>query len=381
MTQSLHIRVQPGTRPCDIQPVSDLFSFTLSPQAGDMTIFRTVLVVGAVAATAIAARPAHAQTAPSLSVGGVAYAQYSYLLSDTANHVNNFDVTRAYVNFLGRFEAVGTRVTGDIYRVADGSLVYRLKYAFVTYTPKGSPLTYKLGQMQTAWIDWEETLWDYRMQGPVALDRGDQIAPLGYLSSSDFGAGIDGKWNGDRVNGQIAVVNGENYNRAPGDRRKDVMARLSVRVRDTDDSSRVGGLRLSAFGQVGRPSGGGTRQRLLGMASYRSRRFTLAAEAAQTRDGAVAPAVTRTGRVFSVFGVYRFPASRAAVIARVDVIDPNTSTANNRQTRMIGGVSYQVSPNLRILADVDHLSYEGGAPTAGLQAVRSQALLQVQFTF
>ncbi len=338
-------------------------------------------ISGAAITAVTLALPARAQTTPSVTVGGVTYAQFYYLVSDTANHGNNFDLTRAYVNVVGRFDAVGTRVTSDVYRVADGSLAYRLKYAFVTYTPKGSPLTWKFGQMQTAWIDWEETLWDYRMQGTIALDRGDQIAPLGYLSSSDFGAGVDGKWQGDRFNAQLAVVNGENYNKAPGDKRKDVMARASLRVRHTDDSSRVGGLRLSAYGQFGRPNGGGTRQRALGMLSYRSRRLTLAAELAAMRDGAAAPAAPRTGRLVSAFGVYRFPRSRAAVIARVDVLDPNTATANNRQTRIIAGVSYQVSPNLRVLADVDHLSYEGGAPTLALQAVRSQALFQVQFTF
>src|SRR5947208_5973017 len=34
-------------------------------------------------------------------------------------------------------------------------------------------------------------------------------------------------------------------------------------------------------------------------------------------------------------------------------VDPNTSASGDRQTRVIGGLSYQVSPNLRVLADVD----------------------------
>src|SRR2546427_7607514 len=45
-----------------------------------------------------------------------------------------------------------------------------------------------------------------------------------------------------------------------------------------------------------------------------------------------------------------------SVIARVDVVDPNTSVSGDRQTRIIGGISYQVSPNLRVLLDVDNLS-------------------------
>jgi hypothetical protein len=324
---------------------------------------------------------------PSLStaqvnVGGVSYLQYSYLLKDAANHTNNFDVTRAYLNVLGRFEAVGTRVTADIYRSADGSLAYRLKYAFVTFTPKGSPLTFKLGQIHTPWVDWEENFWDYRMQGQVAIERGDLATPLSYVSSSDFGAGVDGKWGPDRINLQLAVVNGENYNRAPGDKRKDLMGRVSFRIGKTDDSSRVGGLRASLYGQYGKPTSGGTRNRLLGALSYRSKQITLAAEVAMTKDSITAPLLrSRTGRLVSTYAVYRFPASKAAVIARLDLLDPNTATANNRQTRVIAGASYQLAPNLRLLGDVDHLTYEGGSPTPALEAGRSQALFQVQFTF
>src|SRR5512140_931099 len=157
---------------------------------------------------ALGARQAAAQT----TVGGVAYVQFNYQTSDTA-HSNAFDITRAYVNVLGRFGGgVGTRVTGDVYRNTDGSLAYRLKYAFVTWTPEGSPLTVKFGQMQTAWLDWEESLWNYRMQGTMAVDRN------GYMSASDFGAGVDGAFDHDRFNFQAGVYNGENYNKATGDR-------------------------------------------------------------------------------------------------------------------------------------------------------------------
>jgi len=345
------------------------------------------LTAGALLLTVSAAapRPAAAQSpapAPAVTLGGVMWAQYAYYLTGAADGLNNFDVTRAYLTVIGRFDEFGSRVTADVNRGADGALGYRLKYAYVTFSPNGSPFTFKLGQMQTAWIDFEETMWDYRMQGPTVLDRGDQIAPLGYLSSSDFGAGVDGRWGGERVNGQLAVVNGENYNRAPGDKRKDIMARVSVRLLPTDDASRVGGLRLSMYGHLGKPTGGGTRNRFVGMVSYRSRRLTLAGEVARTRDSVTVGAITpRSGQILSGFGVLRAPNSPVAFICRVDVVDPDTGTPGDRQTRIIAGISHQVRPNLRVLADIDHLTYEGGAPTTALETRRSQALLQVQLTF
>src|SRR5467141_4549221 len=323
-----------------------------------------------------AAAQAPATQAPQVTVSGVAYLQYLYQLKDTAAHNNNFDVTRAYINVLGRFSGgVSTRITADIQRVGagDNSLRYRLKYAFVAYTPQGSSLTYKLGQIHTPFIDWEEALWDYRMQGQMAMERG------GYLSSSDFGLGVDGNWKADRVNMQVGIYNGESYSGGTGDKRKDLMGRVSVRVSETDDASRVGGLRVTAYGHYGKPTGGGLRSRLLGMVSYRSKQVTLAGEYATTRDSTTGAKLP--GTVASVFGVYHFSNSKAALLARVDLTDPNTNVGNNRLTRFIGGASYQLSPNLRLLAALDMLSYQGGAPTPAAEATRSQAYFQAQFTF
>jgi hypothetical protein len=328
-------------------------------------------------------RVAAAQNQTQVTVSGVAYAQYGYLLKDTANHNNNFDITRAYINLIGKFAGgVGVRVTADISRppaaTTDNSLRYRLKYAFATYQPVNSPLTFKLGMIHTPWLDWEEALWDYRMQGQMALERG------GYMTSSDIGAGVDGKWGVDKVNMQVTFVNGEGYSGGPGDQRKDLEARASVRLLDTSDSSRVGGLRLTGYGQYGKPTGGGKRQRIVGMVSYRSKQITLAGEYAITKDS-VAAAALLDGNVVSGFGVFHFPNSKAAVIARVDFTKPNkngvSTTPGFSNTRFIAGLSYQLSPNLRLLADVDYLSYKNGSPTPAAEASRAAALFQTQFTF
>jgi len=354
---------------------------------------RRALGVAVVATAAgIAQLTAQGSPPPQVTVGGVVFTQYVYQLKDTLNHVNNFDITRAYVNVIGRFSGgVYTRVTADIYRNTDlssaGSLSYRLKYAYLAYTPTNSPLTYKIGLIHTPWVDWEETLWDYRMQGQVALERGFMTATgvqQGYVAAADFGAGVDGKWGPDKVNFQVTVVNGENYNRSPGDKGKDLSARASVRVLDTDDSSRVGGLRVTGYAQYGKSTGGGTRNRFLGMVSYRTKQLTLAGEAAATRDrplGAAAPTTpVGDGHVYSAFGVYKFPKTKAAVIARVDIEHPQAGNTTDKQTRFIGGVSYQLTPNWRLLGDWDYVDFQG-TPLVAQDAVRSQALFQTQFTF
>jgi len=120
-----------------------------------------------------------------LSVSGVAYTQYLYLLSDTLNHGNNFDVTRAYLNFNGRFDAVTTRsppTSIGLRRVAGLSPQVRLRrihaeeqQAHVQARPDPTP------RGSTG----KRTCGTNRMQGQMALERGDQIAPLSYMSSSD----------------------------------------------------------------------------------------------------------------------------------------------------------------------------------------------------
>ena len=333
-----------------------------------------------------AAAQAQAPTPPQISVGGLVYTQFVYQLKDSLNHVNNFDVTRAYVNVIGRFSGgLYARVTADIYRntaaPSNGSLSYRLKYAYAAYTPAHSSLTYKVGQIHTAWLDWEEALWDYRVQGSMPLERGFMTAAgaqNSYVSSSDFGIGVDGKWGPDKVNLQVVVVNGENYNTSPGDKGKDAQARVSFRLKDTDDSSRVGGLRLTGYAQYGKSNGGGQRNRFVGMVSYRTKQITLAGEAAATQDWPTG-AANVNGRVYSAYGVYKLTHSKAALLARVDLDDPQAGV-DDKQTRIIGGASYQVTPNWRLLVDVDNLSF-AGTPTAAQEAVRSQFYFQTQINF
>ncbi len=330
---------------------------------------RRLAVVGA--ALAALAAPLAAQDGPTVTVSGVGYLHYRYQLGTDSSltppaHANNFDVDRTYVTIAGKLgDGLSTRITTDVdgRKAAGNQLTLRLKYAYLAWKPEGSALTYKFGQIQTPYIDFEEALWGYRMQGPIAMDR------IGYLTSSDIGLSVDGSWQRDAVNLTAGVYNGEGYSKAPGDQHKDVAARLSIRLAATDATGKTGGLRLTGFAQVGRSNGGGTRQRFLGLLSYQTRAITLGAEYAVTKDSTAADSPETAGRVISAFAVYNLPASPLAVIGRVDRWDPNTDVtpdgpdlASGEQTRVIGGVSYQLNPNVRLLLDADLASLTHGSP-------------------
>jgi hypothetical protein len=337
---------------------------------------RTLAAVALVAAGAAAPLAAQSpSTPPQITVGGLSFAQWGAQL-DSLSPNNSFDVTRAYINVLGKFaNGINARITTDLYSDADNAHTIRLKYAWFSWTPENSALTYKFGLLTTPFIDWEEALWDYRMQGSVAVDRN------GRMTSSDFGASIEGNVQHDLLNFQVDAVNGSGYGAKPNttDRHRSFQARASYRLLATDDGSRVGGLRLTAYGEVGAPFGGGTKNRLLGEVSYRSKEVLLAGEYEASTDSTTGAAKV-DGHLMSAYGWIKIPQSPLAVIARVDIVRPNTSAANNTQTRIIGGLSYQLSPNVRLLADLDHLSLQ--TPTGGTapKAV-TQALFQTQFTF
>jgi hypothetical protein len=332
----------------------------------------------------------HAQ----VTISGLGYANYTYQLKADSSllpaaNQNNFDVTRAYITASAKFaDGVGARITADIdgRKAATNQLTYRLKYAYVTWQPDGKgPLTYKIGAIHTPWIDWEESLNDYRFQGTMPMER------AGYLSSSDFGAGVDGMWNYEQVNMQVGIYNGENYNNAPGDNRKDFEARVSVRLAKTDMAGKLGGLRASVFADIGAATGGGARQRLIGMLSYKSKMLTLAGEIGITQDSTGAKTPQQKGQVLAAYAVVNIPNSKVNLLGRVDIFDPNTdstaaapnsagNTAVNKQTRLIAGIGYTVSPNFRVLVDADLNSLENGATNA-FDKTRQTFYFHTEFKF
>jgi len=352
-------------------------------------------IIAAIAALAgIGAETANAQAAqaPTVTVGGVGYLNYYYQLNLDSTmappaHGNNVDVARSYVNVLGKFSGgISSRVTVDVdgRKAAANQQTLRLKYAFVGWTPEGSHLTYKIGLIQTPWVDWEESLWDYRMQGGIPMER------AGYITSSDFGAGVDGMWNYEQVNMQVGIYNGEGYSNALGDNRKDVSGRVSVRLARTDLPGKVGGLRLTGYANLGLANGGGVRNRAIALLSYKSKMLTLAAEYGMMRDSTSVKTPDVQGSLVAAYGVFNVPKTKAAIIGRVDSFDPNIdSTATtagarigaNRQTRVIAGVSYAMTPNLRVLIDADLNAIDGGSPSNSFDKGRQVVYFHTEFKF
>jgi hypothetical protein len=212
---------------------------------------RASKLVAAVVLIAMAARTARAQTTPasgsaapsdtpSIKVGALIFADYTYqqkpTLTDAAGNTINpssFNVTRAYINVTGNIShIVAFRITPDVTRFSqpgnslDGSMTYRLKYAYAQFNlddwlPKGSWV--KLGMQQTPFLDSIEGIYRYRFQGTTFTER------EGYLASSDLGVTFRTVFPNNYGDVHVGFYNGEGYSKAEVNNKKALMARVGFR--------------------------------------------------------------------------------------------------------------------------------------------------------
>lgn len=322
-----------------------------------------------------------AQSRPDVRVSGLFMGIWAMDLGPGANSANRFDISRAYVNLRAQTsERVSFRFTTDAIREDGQELEIRQKYAYVAFQAEDSPIVLRFGQTHTPFLEFEEALWEHRIQGSVPADR------LRYMSTSDLGMSAEGAWGeGESLQLSAGIYNGETWSRGETDSGKDLMARATVRLASSNDGSGLGGLRLTGYGQVGSPGGGGVRQRALGMLSYRTTHFTLATQYLLAKDrvdpstGGPGPEVEAS--LFNTFAVVKVPNTTAVFIGRLELHDPNRDTPDDRQTRFTGGAGVKLAPELRLLGSLEWLSYQSGAPSPALDASRIRGLFTVALTF
>ena len=162
---------------------------------------------------------------------------------------NSFNIARAYINVTGNIShIVAFRVTPDITRETgtgsslNGSYTYRLKYAYAQFNmddwmTRGSFA--RFGMQQTPWIDFIDSVYRYRFQGPTLEDR------EGILSSSDVGATFRYVFAGNYGEVHGGIYNGDNYNRPELNDQKALMVRGTFRP--LRQHSILRGLRFTGF--------------------------------------------------------------------------------------------------------------------------------------
>lgn len=339
-----------------------------------------VALCGFFAATALAqVTPAAGYTppddTPSVKIGATIFGDFTYqdspkIADADKNNVNlsSFNISRAYINVLGNLSHfIAFRITPDIARETgsgsslNGSLNFRLKYAYAQlnlddWTTHGSWT--RFGIQQTPYVDYTESIYRYRFQGSIFVDRD------GFLSSSD--AGLSGHWNFPGNYGDIhaGYYNGENYIKAETNNEKAFQVRGTVRPLPLGGAFK--GLRLTGFLDEDHYVEGAKRQREVGQLTFEHPLVNAGAEYLKAKDQNASAALPVTdAKGYSLWATPRFGASGFEMLLRHDDLKANTVTEQKRK-RNIVGLAYWV-PNLNkvtaaLMIDYDKLQQSGFTP-------------------
>jgi hypothetical protein len=311
-------------------------------------------------------------------VSALSYIQYDAEL-EHRDGFNAFDVTRAYLNVNAQVSrTVRFRFTPDIRRASDGSLsgnlLLRVKYAFVQFDGAGPRGWIRLGAHQTPWLDFEESIDRYRVQGTMFAER-EGLIP----GSSDFGASYFTALPGSFGEVHVGVFNGEGVGQPEANRYKSVQARLTIRPWPRA-SAFANGVRVSGFYNAGWYGAGRPRRLAIVMGSFEHRHLVVTAQGVRATENPTpaAPAnLERTG--WSVFVEPRQGTSGWAGLLRYDSFDPDTSQSGDPEHRIIGGGAYWfVWPRSRLGLVVSGEAVRYEVPT---RPDESRLLVQTQIEF
>lgn len=275
---------------------------------------------------------------PIVRVGTTTFLQYLAELENRAG-LNVFDVTRGYINVTGQLTRnVRFRLTPDIRRITDGSLagslVLRIKYAFVQYDNLLPGSAVRFGAHATPWIDFEQTIMRYRVQGTVLSERTGVIP-----GSADFGASYQMSFPSNYGEFHAGVFNGEGVSTTDPNKYKSVQARVTVRP--LPERGWANGFRVSGFLTRGWYADDRPRHVGIVMGSFEHPNVVVTLQGVMATDSPSATLprdIERSGT--STFVEVREGIEGWAALARVDFFDPDESIGDNAHRRVIGGGAY-----------------------------------------
>lgn len=302
----------------------------------------------------------------------LSYLQYAAELKNR-DGFNAFDLTRAYININAQLSRnVRFRFTPDIRRITDPtgslgtSLVLRVKYGFMQLDNVGAARSWiRFGLHQTPWLDFEESINRYRVQGTVFSER-EALIP----GSADFGVSYFTPLPNGYGEIHSGVYNGEGFTQIEVNKYKSFQGRLTVRP--LPNRGAANGLRISGFYNAGWYSKGRPRKLGIAMASYEHRNLVVTIEKLKATENPL----TVTGlcgaipcREFDRSGWSAFIEPRQgptgwAGLARIDAYDPDRLVTNNSQRRTIVGGAYWLTWNtarVGLVATNEQVHYNAAA--------------------
>jgi hypothetical protein len=287
---------------------------------------------------------------------------------------NAFNIARSYLNVTGQISrVVAFRVTPDIARESgagsslSGSYTFRLKYAYAQFNLDdwvGRGSFARFGMQQTPWIDFIDSVYRYRFQGPTMEDR------EGILSSSDVGATFRYVFAANYGEVHGGIYNGDNYNRAEPNDQKALMVRATVRPLPAHPQLR--GLRLTGFYDLDAYVKDAERRRGIVGATYEHPYVNAGINYLATSDRTRIVNPKLDGHGYSIWATPKTPAGFGwEGLLRFDhlVQEQATSSSDGERDRAIAGVAYwfprQGNVSAALLLDYEWVKNRNYLPARG----------------
>ena len=361
----------------------------MSPLPPPIRLLVATLAVALIATTARASNlldlPADEQRDPRID--GVWYIKYVHEdvhqrpdQPDRPQDFSRFEVQRGYVTFRTRIaERIRARVTSDISvdQEGDGAgdIELRLKYGYVeieTASFLGLHTTrFRAGVIPTPWLDFEQSVNDFRLQGPMFLNRERVFisadygigyhANLGARLDEDYRTRVNRRDAGRRGSFALGVFNGGGYNEIERNENTVFQARLSLRpLPDVVPGLQISGGYGSGRGNTARAPE--YRARVL-MLSHESTRGVITLTAYDGVGDIRGATVDENGEALdqtavSAFGELRFLRDYS-LIGRFDRLTTETHEGDHDLERWIVGVAWRVAPGGQLLVDYENEKFLG----------------------
>jgi hypothetical protein len=313
---------------------------------------------------------------PSFRIGALLFTDFTYTQEPTSRdvdgnliHPSSFNVSRAYINVFGTLNhLVSFRITPESSRETgsgsslSGSQTYRLKYAYGQFNldpwlTKGSFV--RAGVTETPFVAYEESIYRYRFQGMIMVDR------EGYLFPSDVGVSFHYNLPGDYGDLHAGVYNGEGFAHSEANNEKAFEVRATLRP--MPQSAILKGLRLTGYYQLDNYVAHGARNRAIGQVTFEHPRVNAGIDLVSVRDRHTSREPEVEGRGYSAWATPRL-AKGWELLLRHDQLKRDRNADSTRR-RDIEGIAYwlPVAPKAPLAAavmlDRDALRGSGGPVT------------------
>jgi len=307
-----------------------------------------------------------------IKIGGHWFLTYLTGKVNTESRVNEFVINRGYINVYKKLsENLVGRITPDVSVDHEGDglgdVELRLKYAYLITKLKDLGFLkkpyFEFGLVHRPWIDYEQHINQYRVQGTMFLERVKLFnsADFGVTFTSFLGGELEEEYQqvskaypGKFGSFSIGIYNGGGYHAIEVNENKPVETRLSLRPLN----KKLPGLQFHYTGAYGKGNSDISPDWYLnaGMVSFESPRFTFTGQYFFARGNSYGSyvdddGVAKPSQGYSVFGDFKIPTKNLTLFARYDYWNGNEGESVTHRT--IAGAAYHFVDKSKVLIDYD----------------------------